>query len=80
MSLYSERTLEWHCIHRLLYTRMANWMCECTVVMNLPPRIFPLSVALLDLYLSKCNNPQTDSNDVHCLGIVALWIASKVET
>lgn len=76
--VYSTHKLERYGITRSLHTRMANWMCECSVVMNLAPRAFPLSVALLDCYLSKCK--KANSFDIHSLGIVSLWIASKVET
>ncbi len=48
--------------------------------MDLPARVFPLGVCLLDLYLTRVSSPISCPNHFHSLGIIALWVASKAET
>jgi hypothetical protein len=59
---------------------MVDWMIEVCSSFKCSERTWFLSVAILDRYLSLMKGKKTFKNsDVHCLGITAMYLASKYE-
>ena len=70
--------LENHKIDSDIRTKMIDWMLEVLGAYNSEIFTFNLSVQIMDLYISKCKSVLSN-NDVHLIGIVSMFIASKME-
>lgn len=67
-----------HEIDSNLRSRMVNWMIEVCSKFEFSPKIFFLSVKIMDKYL-QCTNFRLSSNDIHLLGITCMLISCKLE-
>ena len=75
---YFPNSLKKHKIEPEIRTKMIDWMIEVLSAYNSDPQTFSLAVQIMDLYIAKSQNVLTN-NDVHLLGIVSMYIASKME-
>ena len=75
---YVPNPLEKHKIDPDIRTKMVDWMLEVLGAYNSEIFTFNLSVQIMDMYISKCKSVLTN-NDVHLIGIVSMFIASKME-
>jgi hypothetical protein len=75
---YFPRPLENHKIDPDIRTKMVDWMLEVLSAYNSEIFTFNLSVQIMDMYVSKCKSVLSN-NDVHLIGIVSMFIASKME-
>lgn len=70
--------LENHKIDADIRTKMIDWMLEVLSAYNSEIFTFNLSVQIMDMYLAKCKTVLAN-NDMHLIGIVSMFIASKME-
>ena len=75
---YFPAPLKKHKIDVDIRTKMIDWMLEVLSAYNSEYYTFNLSVQILDIYIAKCNSILTN-NDLHLIGIVSMFIASKME-
>jgi len=75
---YSPDPLAKHKIDKDIRTKMVDWILEVLSAYNSEIFTFNLSVQIMDMYLSKCKTVLSNS-DVHLIGIVSMFIASKME-
>lgn len=75
---YVPKPLENHKIDADIRTKMVDWMLEVLGAYNSEIFTFNLSVQIMDMYIAKCKEVLTN-NDVHLIGIVSMFIASKME-
>lgn len=75
---YFPDPLERHKIDKDIRTKMVDWILEVLSAYNSEIFTFNLSVQIMDVYLSKCKSVLSNS-DVHLIGIVSMFIASKME-
>jgi hypothetical protein len=67
-----------HKLDSQIRTKMVDWMIEVLYAYNSdPPTIF-LAVNIMDTFIAKTKSIITN-NDIHLIGIVSLFIASKME-
>ena len=59
-------------------TRMVNWMMEIFASYASEPLSFFLAVEIMDNYLQKTNKIYNE-NDIHLIGMVSIYMASKME-
>lgn len=71
-------SLKKHKIEPEIRTKMIDWMIEVLSAYNSDPQTFSLAVQIMDLYIAKSQNILTN-NDIHLVGIVSMYIASKME-
>jgi hypothetical protein len=67
-----------HKIENNIRTKMIDWMIEVLKATNSANQTFNLSVKIMDKYFAKCKKILVNS-DVHIIGIVSMFIASKME-
>lgn len=67
-----------HKINEQIRTKMIDWMIEVLYASSSGNQTFNLSVNIMDNYLAKCEKSLTNI-DLHLLGIVSMFIASKME-
>lgn len=67
-----------HKIDPVTRTRMIDWMIEVLYAYNCDAQTFYLSVHILDTYIAKTKTV-LNNFDVHLIGIVSIFIASKME-
>ena len=67
-----------HKIDNDIRTKMIDWMLEVLSAYNSEIFTFNLSVQIMDMYIAKCKTCLSN-NEVHLIGIVAMFIASKME-
>ena len=70
--------LKRHKISKELRMKMINWMIEVLTIFKCSQETFFLSVNLLDLYIFKSKNILFNE-DIHLIGLVCMFIASKFE-
>ena len=70
--------LKRHGISSISRTKMVSWMMEIFASYSSEPLTFFLSVEIMDNYLQKTNKMYTE-NDIHLIGMVSMYIASKME-
>lgn len=70
--------LKKHHIKSSSRTRMVNWMMEIFASYSSEPLSFFLAVEIMDNYLQKCNKIYNE-NDIHLIGMVSIYMASKME-
>jgi hypothetical protein len=70
--------LKKHKIDSNTRTKMVDWIIEVLYAYNSDPQTFFLAIHIMDLYLLKSKVTLTN-NDIHLVGIVSLYIASKME-
>ena len=70
--------LKRHKISKELRMKMINWMIEVLTIYKCSEETFFLSVNLLDLYIFKSKNILFNE-DIHLIGLVCMFIASKFE-
>jgi len=70
--------LKQHKIHSQIRNKMIDWMFEVFDAYKSETQTFFLSVHYFDLYLSLHKSSLNDNN-VHLLGIVCMFLASKIE-
>jgi hypothetical protein len=59
-------------------TKMIDWMVEVLYAFNSEPQTFFYAVHIMDLFISKTSHEIANS-DIHLIGIVCIYIASKME-
>lgn len=69
--------LDKHKVNPSTRTRMVDWMIEVFYAYKSDPPTFFLAIDILDRYLSSTKN--ISDNDIHLLGVVCIFIASKME-
>ena len=70
--------LKKHHIRSSSRTRMVNWMMEIFASYSSEPLSFFLAVEIMDNYLQKTNKIYNE-NDIHLIGMVSIYMASKME-
>ena len=70
--------LKKHHIKSSSRTRMVNWMMEIFASYASEPLTFFLAVEIMDNYLQKTNKIYNE-NDMHLIGMVCIYMASKME-
>lgn len=70
--------LERHQITPILRSRMVDWMIEVLTNFKCEDQTFFVAINLLDRY-AKASPKQLLVNDLHLLGVTAMFIASKYE-
>ena len=70
--------LKKHLIKSSSRTRMVNWMMEIFASYSSEPLSFFLAVEIMDNYLQKTNKIYNE-NDIHLIGMVSIYMASKME-
>ena len=70
--------LKKHHIKSSSRTRMVNWMMEIFASYSSEPLSFFLAVEIMDNYLQKTNKVYKE-NDIHLIGMVSIYMASKME-
>lgn len=62
-------------------TKMVDWMIEVTTSFKCCPRTYFLAVAIMDNYLmaSRHQGIRRENAEIHLMGIVSLYLASKFE-
>jgi hypothetical protein len=75
---YITDLLSRHKIDSSTRTKMIDWMIEVLWAYNSEPQTFFIAVHIMDLFISKCKCQLTNS-DIHLLGVVCIYIASKME-
>ena len=70
--------LQNHKIENDIRCKMIDWMLEVLSAYNSEIFTFNLSVQIMDMYIAKCKSCLSN-NEVHLIGIVAMFIASKME-
>ncbi len=78
MNQITPNLLDRHSITPELRTKMIDWILEVYLAFNYSDQCFFLTVHILDMYIAKSDRLLTD-NDIHLIGIVAMYIASKFE-
>ena len=70
-----------HNINPEYRTKMTDWMIEVTKSFKCCPRTYFLAVTILDNYLiaSRHQGICRENNEIHVMGIVSLYLASKFE-
>jgi len=71
-------SLKNHSIKPTHRARMTNWMIEVLAAYKFTKRTYFLACAIMDNFLRVTNKMYTD-DDVHIIGITAMYIASKME-
>lgn len=74
----SSQFLNKHKVDSVTRTKMVDWMLEVLNVFKCEDDTFFLSVHIMDLYINKSQSCLT-SDDIHLIGITAMFIASKFE-
>jgi cyclin B len=74
----SSDILKRHKIDPNTRTKMVDWMVEVLYAYNSDPPTMFLAVHIMDLFFAKSKS-QLSNNDIHLIGIVSLYIASKME-
>jgi cyclin B len=67
-----------HKINPEIRTKMVDWMVEVLSVYKCEQETFFLAVYIMDSYIFKTNVVLT-TDDVHILGLTAMFVASKFE-
>jgi hypothetical protein len=67
-----------HKIDPCTRTKMVDWIIEVLYAYNSDQPTFFLAIHIMDLYLAKTKTVLTNQ-DIHLVGMVALFIASKME-
>ena len=70
--------LKRHKISSSARTKMVNWMMEIFASYSSEPLSFFLSVEIMDNYLQKSKKIY-NHNDIHLIGMVSIYMASKME-
>ena len=70
--------LKRHKINSIARTKMVNWMMEIFASYISEPLSFFLAVEIMDNYLQKTKKLYRD-NDIHLIGMVCIFMASKME-
>ena len=70
--------LKHHKISPIARTKMVNWMLEIFASYSSEPLSFFLAVEIMDNYLQKTKKVY-DDNDIHLIGMVCIYMASKME-
>ncbi len=77
-SSLSSNPLSKHLIDPHLRSRMINWMVEVCCKFEFSPKVYFLSVRILDKYL-QLSNSQLLSSEIHMIGVTCMFIANKFE-
>jgi hypothetical protein len=75
---FSTDILKRHKIDTNTRTKMVDWMIEVLYAYNSDQPTMFLAVHIMDLFLTK-SKTLLSNNDIHLIGIVSLYIASKME-
>ena len=70
--------LKYHKISSNARTKMVNWMMEIFASYSSEPLSFFLAVEIMDNFLQKTKKVYFD-NDIHLIGMVSIYMASKME-
>jgi predicted HTH domain antitoxin len=70
--------LQNHKIDNDIRTKLIDWMLEVLSAYNSGIFTFNLSVQIMDMYVAKCKSVLVNK-DIHLIGVVAMFIASKME-
>lgn len=79
---FVENPLKGHDVTKEYRTKMTDWMVEVCTSFKCTPRAYFLATMLFDKYMAaSCNKSfkVLTNKDVHCLGITAMYLASKYE-
>ena len=70
-----------HDVSKEYRTKMADWMVEVCTSFKCSTRTYFLAVQLFDKYLThiKHSGKTLQNKDVHCVGVTAMYLASKYE-
>lgn len=73
--------LDGHKISDQYRTKMADWMIEVCTSFKCSPRTYFLSVTIMDKYLTSSmhNGIVRDNSEIHLMGVVSMYLASKYE-
>ena len=70
--------LDRHPLHNSIRTKMVDWMIEVFYAYKSDPSTFFMAIDLMDRYLAASSKKIGDG-DIHLLGVVCIFIASKME-
>lgn len=70
--------LDRHPLHNTIRSKMVDWMIEVFFAYKSDPSTFFLAIDLMDRYLAAVPKKVRDE-DIHLLGVVCIFIASKME-
>ena len=73
--------LEGHKISDQYRTKMTDWMIEVCTSFKCAPRTYFLAVTIMDKYLisSLHNGIVRENTEIHLMGVVSMYLASKYE-
>ena len=73
--------LEGHKISDQYRTKMSDWMIEVCTSFKCAPRTYFLAVTIMDKYLitSLQNGIVRENSEIHLMGVVSMYLASKYE-
>ena len=77
-SIKRDQFLKHHQIRSSSRTKMVNWMMEIFASYSSEPLSFFLAVEIMDNYLQKTKKVHSE-NDIHLIGMVSIYMASKME-
>lgn len=77
----TQNPLDGHKIQSQLRTKMTDWMVEVCHSFRCAPRTYFLAIAIMDKYFQSSihNGIVRGNQDVHLVGIVSMYLASKFE-
>ena len=70
--------LDHHPLHNSIRTKMVDWMIEVFYAYKSDPSTFFMAIDIMDRYLAASSKKIGDG-DIHLLGVVCIFIASKME-
>jgi len=79
---FVENPLKGHEVTKEYRTKMTDWMVEVCTSFKCTPRAYFLATMLFDKYMAASTSKTfkvLTNKDVHCLGITAMYLASKYE-
>ena len=73
-----ENFMKKHKISSFIRSKMVNWMIEIFYTFNSNEETFLAAVDIMDKYIYNCHTKVLTDDDIHLLGVVSVYIASKV--